>query len=103
MKSKQQAALDDERAMFGLGFQLHEFTLANGEKAISIGHSGLGGSVVLALPEEEVVVAFTLNHLSMDSVARKRILGIVFDELGWKAPPSIPVEATPSSVNREPE
>merc|ERR1712194_183802 len=98
--SKQQAMLDDAQAMFGLGFQLHEFTLANGEKAMSIGHSGLGGSVVVALPEEEVVLALTLNHLSMDSVPRKRILGIVFDELGWKAPSSISAEAT-HAANKE--
>jgi aarF domain-containing kinase len=87
-----EAMLNDAQANFGLGFQLHEFKLANGDRAMSIGHAGLGGSVVIAVPEEETVVAFTLNHLSMESVARKRILGVVFEELGWEAPPSIPVE-----------
>ena len=83
--------LNDAQASFGLGFQLHEFVLANGHKAMSIGHAGLGGSVVLAVPEEQVVVALTLNHLSNDSEARQQLLGIVFDELQWQAPASIPV------------
>ena len=48
--------------------------------------------LVLAIPEEEVVVALTLNHLSSESVARKRILGIIFDELRLEAPASITVE-----------
>jgi CubicO group peptidase (beta-lactamase class C family) len=87
-----QAMLNDEQAKFGLGFQLHEFTLPNGDKGVSIGHAGLGGSLVLAIPEEELVVAFTLNQLSIDSVARKRILGIIFGLLGLKAPASIPVQ-----------
>lgn len=87
-----QTMLDDAQAKFGLGFQLHEFTLSNGEKGNSIGHAGLGGSLVLAIPEAEAVVALTLNHLSSDSIARKRILGIIFDELGLEAPVSIPVE-----------
>ena len=91
MKEKQ-AMLDDAQASFGLGFQLHEFTLPNGEKGMSIGHAGLGGSVVIAMPEEQTVIALTLNQLSTDSVARKRLLGIIFEELGWKAPPSIPTE-----------
>jgi len=81
----------DDRIGFGLGFELHEFTLSNGKKAMSIGHNGLGGSVVIAIPEEQIVVSFTLNLLSMDSVARRRILGIIFDELGCIAPASIPV------------
>ena len=91
-QSNKQVMLNDSGAKFGLGFQLHEFKLGNGDAAVSIGHAGLGGSVVIAIPEEETVVSFTLNHLSADSVARKRILGIIFDELGWIAPTSIPVE-----------
>jgi aarF domain-containing kinase len=81
----------DDRIGFGLGFELHEFTLSNGKKAMSIGHNGLGGSVVIAIPEEQIVVSFTLNLLSMNSLARRRILGIIFDELGCIAPASIPV------------
>merc|ERR1712238_554414 len=81
----------DDRIGFGLGFELHEFTLSNGKKVMSIGHNGLGGSVVIAIPEEQIVVSFTLNLLSMDSVARRRILGIIFDEFGCIAPVSIPV------------
>jgi len=101
-KSKQESAmLNDAQAQFGLGFQLHEFTLSNGEAGMSIGHAGLGGSLVLALPEEEVVVALTLNHLSSDSVARKRILGIVFDDLGIQAPLSIPVEVEETEEAKE--
>ena len=93
-----QTMLDDAQAKFGLGFQLHEFTLSSGEKGNSIGHAGLGGSLVLAIPEEKVVIALTLNHLSSDSIARKRILGIIFEELGLEAPASIPVEKTRESV-----
>jgi len=82
--SEQQKPLRyDNRVSFGLGFELFEFTLSNGEKAMAVGHNGLGGSVVLAIPEEQVVVSFTLNLLSMDSIARRRILGIIFDELGY--------------------
>jgi len=92
----QQAMLNDATAKFGLGFQLHEFKGCAGQRCYSIGHSGLGGSLVLALPEEEVVVALTLNQLSTDSIARRRVLGIVFDELGLKPPESLPVEVISS-------
>lgn len=95
-----QSMLDDAQAQFGLGFQLHEFDLGTGEKSMSIGHAGLGGSLVLAIPEEEIVVALTLNHLSSDSVARKRILGIVFDELGLTAPISMQVANVPTPTNQ---
>ena len=89
------AVLDDASSDFGLGFQLHNFVRSGGERATSIGHSGVGGSVVLAIPEERAVVALTVNHLSSDCVARQRLLGIVFDELGWRAPPSMPVQQKP--------
>lgn len=89
---KKNVMLDDSQSLFGLGFQLHDFRLSNGSKVTSIGHSGVGGSLVLAVPEEKAVIALTLNHLSNDSLARKRLLGIVFDELGWQPPPSMPVQ-----------
>mmetsp|Transcript_8612 Transcript_8612/g.25502 ORF Transcript_8612/g.25502 Transcript_8612/m.25502 type:complete len:518 (+) Transcript_8612:623-2176(+) len=85
------AMLSDSRSLFGLGFQLHEFELANGDTAVSIGHAGIGGSVVLAVPEEQVVIALTVNHLSGDGIARQRLFGIVFGELGWQAPSTLPV------------
>jgi len=81
--------LNDSTSPFGLGFQLHEFRLANGDKVTSIGHSGIGGSIVLAVPEEHVVIALTLNHLSRDSVARQRIFEIIFNQLGWIPPSSL--------------
>lgn len=81
----------------GLGFQLHEFVLANGDKVASIGHAGLGGSVVLAVPEEQVVVALTVNQLSGVCVARERLFGIIFDELGWQAPSTMPAQQQQAS------
>ena len=75
--------LNDSQSLFGLGFQLHDFVIAGGNTVTSIGHSGIGGNLVLAVPEENAVIALTLNHLSGDSVARQRLLGIVFDKLGW--------------------
>jgi len=81
--------LNDSNSPFGLGFQLHEFLLANGDKVTSIGHSGIGGSVVLAVPEERVVIALTVNHLSKDCAARQRLFDVVFNDLGWIPPPSI--------------
>eukprot|EP00536_Pseudo-nitzschia_multiseries_P001288 jgi/Psemu1/234462/estExt_Genewise1.C_160099 len=95
------AMLNDSQSPFGLGFQLHDFTLANGDKVVSIGHAGIGGSVVLAIPEEQVVVALTVNHLSHDNVARKRLLGIVFEELGWRAPSSLPVQQQQQQQQRQ--
>ena len=68
-------------------FQLHEFMLADGEKAVSIGHSGLVG-VVVALPEEEVVLALTLNHLNMDSLPRKRFWASSLMSLGGSHHPA---------------
>lgn len=84
--------LNDSKSLFGLGFQLHDFVISDGNAVTSIGHSGIGGSLVIAVPEETTVIALTLNHLSGDSVARRKLLGIVFDELGWQPPPSIPVQ-----------
>jgi len=97
------AMLNDSQASFGLGFQLHEFIIDQKKKVMSIGHAGVGGSVVLAIPEERVVVALTLNHLSSNSdaiKARQQLLGIVFDELGWQAPPSIISALSSSSSSR---
>jgi len=89
------AMLDDSQSSFGLGFQLHDFVISDGRTVASIGHSGVGGNLVLAVPEENAVIALTLNQLSGDSAARKEILGVVFDALGWEPPPSIPVQRPP--------
>jgi len=76
-------------ASFGLGFQLHEFVLPSGKLARSFGHSGLGGSIVLALPEADLSVAFLTNKLSRKSVARETLLNIVWDEFRLTAPASL--------------
>ena len=86
------AMLNDSRSLFGLGFQLHDFVVSDGSTVTSIGHSGVGGSLVLAVPEENIVIGLTFNHLSGHSMARQKLLGIVFDALGWQAPSSIPVQ-----------
>merc|ERR1712151_969471 len=56
------------------------------QKVYSIGHAGLGGSVVFAIPEMQLSVAITLNQLRMASTARKLILQLICKELGLKAP-----------------
>eukprot|EP00521_Asterionellopsis_glacialis_P006022 CAMPEP_0195281418 /NCGR_PEP_ID=MMETSP0707-20130614/737_1 /TAXON_ID=33640 /ORGANISM="Asterionellopsis glacialis, Strain CCMP134" /LENGTH=978 /DNA_ID=CAMNT_0040340301 /DNA_START=58 /DNA_END=2994 /DNA_ORIENTATION=+ len=88
--SKEELLLDDAAASFGLGFQLHDFQLASsGETTKSIGHAGLGGSIVLSLPDEHLTVAIVTNRLSRNSKARRILLDVVFDEFGLKAPPSL--------------
>jgi len=83
-----QAMLSDG-ASFGLGFQSHSFTLADGRIVQSIGHSGLGGSILIAIPEANLTVAVVINKLSMKSVARDKLLKIVFDEFGLSYPSSL--------------
>lgn len=89
------ALLNDARSRFGLGFQLHDLVRSdctNNQTATTIGHSGVGGNLVLAIPEERVVVALTFNRIGFDpQIARQTLLGIVLDELGWEAPASLPV------------
>jgi aarF domain-containing kinase len=80
--------LDDSSAYFGLGFQVHEFTF-DGRKMLSFGHAGLGGSIVFSIPEANLTVAFTTNQLAKDSAARKILLGLIFEEYGIDAPPSM--------------
>merc|ERR1712008_317040 len=83
-----QAMLSDG-ASFGLGFQSHSFTLADGRIVQSIGHSGLCGSIVIAIPEANLTVAVVINKLSMKSAARDKLLKIVFDEFGLSYPSSL--------------
>lgn len=87
--SKQDEAMLQDGSSFGLGFQVHEFTLPDGSRGRSIGHAGLGGSIVLALPEANLSVAFVTNKLSRSSQARQSLLNIVWDEFGLKAPSTI--------------
>jgi len=89
-------ALDDEillsnrYASFGLGFSTHEFVMSDGNKVRSIGHSGIGGSVVVAIPECQLSVAFVTNHLSFrNSEIRSKLLKIAFEEFGLEVPSSL--------------
>jgi aarF domain-containing kinase len=89
------ALLDDSDAYFGLGFQVHEifrkgsFLGIGGEKLHSIGHAGLGGSVVLTIPEANLTVAITTNQLDQSARARNTLLDIIFEEYGLEAPKSM--------------
>jgi len=85
---RKQAMLSDG-ASFGLGFQSHSFTLPDGRIVQSIGHSGLGGSIVIAIPEANFTVALVINKLSMKSTARNKLLKVVFDEFGLSYPSSL--------------
>uniref|UniRef100_A0A7S1B696 Beta-lactamase-related domain-containing protein n=1 Tax=Corethron hystrix TaxID=216773 RepID=A0A7S1B696_9STRA len=79
--------LDDDAAPFGLGFQLHDFVQANGTVVRSIGHAGLGGSVVVCLPELGLSVTFLTNQLSVSrNVARERLLQTIFDYYELQVP-----------------
>jgi CubicO group peptidase (beta-lactamase class C family) len=92
-EQQQQQLLSDSTASFGLGFQVHEFTWrvqsSSPKRLLSLGHAGLGGSVVLTLPEIPLTVAFTSNQLDKDGRARNKLLEIVFDEFGLDAPASM--------------
>ena len=83
------ARLDNAGAAFGLGVQVHEFVLSDGSKCRSIGHSGLGGSEAITLPEAGISFAFTTNTLSMDSTAKVEIVRAICEELGIRAPLSL--------------
>jgi aarF domain-containing kinase len=85
--------LQDSSAGFGLGLQIHEFALSDGVKGrrtvCSIGHAGFGGSLVVAIPELKLSVAFTTNMLSSKSRVRNTLLRAVFDEFGLEVPSSM--------------
>ena len=92
--------LDDSGARFGLGFQVHEFVCKDKKKwknlfgsrttsIQSVGHAGLGGSVVLTLPEIPLTVAITVNQLDRHGKARNSLLRIVCDAFGLQAPESL--------------
>jgi predicted unusual protein kinase regulating ubiquinone biosynthesis (AarF/ABC1/UbiB family) len=84
------ALLDDSDAYFGLGFQVHEiYRKGGGEKLHSMGHAGLGGSVVLTIPEAKLTVAITTNQLDQSARARNTLLDIIFEEYGLEAPRSM--------------
>ena len=89
------ALLDDSDAYFGLGFQVHEIyrkesTFGIGEEKLhSMGHAGLGGSVVLTIPEAKLTVAITTNQLDQSARARNTLLDIIFEEYGLEAPTSM--------------
>ena len=83
------ALLDNAGAAFGLGVQVHEFILEDGSTCRSIGHSGLGGSEALTLPEAGISFAFTTNTLSMGSTAKAEIIRAICEELGIRAPNSL--------------
>jgi CubicO group peptidase (beta-lactamase class C family) len=83
--------LTDSDAYFGLGFQVHEIHRKGigGEKFHSMGHAGLGGSVLLTIPEAKLTVAITTNQLDQSARARNTLLDIIFEEYGLEAPKSM--------------
>ena len=83
------ALLDNDQAAFGLGFQVHDIRTEDGMLVRSLGHAGVGGSIVLCLPEVGVSIALTANQLGMKSVARERFLAAIFDEYRLERPRSL--------------
>jgi len=84
------ALLENAQAAYGLGFQVHEMRLlSDGSSYRSLGHSGLGGSIALTVPELRLSVAFTTNLLGKRNEAKRQILAAVCDEYGLVAPPSL--------------
>lgn len=81
--------LDNARAAFGLGFQIHDLARRDGVSFRSVGHAGFGGSIVLSIPEANLTMALTTNQLTIKSVARDKVLETVLDELGIEAPRSL--------------
>mmetsp|Transcript_12364 Transcript_12364/g.35357 ORF Transcript_12364/g.35357 Transcript_12364/m.35357 type:complete len:960 (+) Transcript_12364:93-2972(+) len=82
--------LDNQMASFGLGFQIHEIrSKDDGRTMRSLGHAGLGGSILLCIPELGLSIAFTTNTLSPRSVARDGLIEAVLDEFGLIAPKSL--------------
>jgi hypothetical protein len=77
------ALLDDSDAYF-LGFQVHEIYrkgsfLVSVEKNHSIGHAGLGGSVLLTIPEASKADCCNKPPTSLTSArARNTLLDIIF-------------------------
>ena len=81
--------LDDSSSAFGLGLQLHDLTLPDGKVVSTIGHAGVGGSVVFAIPELKISVAFTTNCLSQTpNKVKERLLKIIMEEFKLTPPPS---------------
>ena len=81
--------LDNAKASFGLGFQVHDITLSDGTVARSMGHSGFGGSVVLGIPELKLSIAVTTNQLAFQSAVRQRMLESVFASFELEIPTSL--------------
>ena len=82
--------LDNQMALFGLGYQVHEIrSKDDGKTMLSLGHAGLGGSILMCVPELGLSIAFTTNTLSQKSTARDRLIEAVLDEYGLIAPRSL--------------
>jgi len=80
--------LSDSMASFGLGFQLHEVLLSNGKVVNSIGHAGVGGTIVFAIPDIGLSVAFTTNMLTMKETVKKDLLKMILEEYDLRPPPT---------------
>ena len=88
--SSSSAMLDNQMALFGLGYQVHEIrSKDDGKTMLSLGHAGLGGSILMCVPELGLSIAFTTNTLSQKSTARDRLIEAVLDEYGLIAPRSL--------------
>jgi CubicO group peptidase (beta-lactamase class C family) len=81
--------LDNEKASFGLGFQVHNVRLPDGTTVQSLGHAGFGGSILLGIPEMKLSMALTTNQLSLRSETRSRLMQSIFQGLGIETPPSL--------------
>ena len=75
-------------AVRGRGMGLARELGAGGGDALKvvIGHSGVGGSIGLCVPEQRVALAVTVSRLSGQRVATKKLLELMLSEVGL-APP----------------
>ena len=83
--------LDDAQASFGLGLQVHEVgQWDDGSVLRSVGHAGVGGSIVLCISEIGLSLAFTTNQLNFgNSLAKEQLLRAIFEEYDLVAPKSL--------------
>merc|ERR1712071_448067 len=69
---------------YGIGVKVYDVVLRYGKTAAVIGHEGFGGSIVFAIPELKLSVAFVTNLLTISSDTKNQLLKVVMEEFGVK-------------------
>lgn len=61
---------------------LHSFREADGSvRRSAFGHAGVGGSIALCDPAKDFAVAITVNKLTVEREASRRLLNLICKEL----------------------